>query len=305
MRLKTFIPLHFSLNSHPKLLKLCALLNKTTLDERLSIRARLENLWLWTMQYFPLGTIELCSPIEIALACSWTGDPNDWLSALIDCDFLERTESGFKVVNWEEYGGKWITKRQQDALRKQRSRSHSSDPESNPDRFATNPSSEIPVESPLPDSSIPPDTLSLQPSVLETSWEEPVFTPENHPGETIVAITAPLQPEVTSSHSLSSHNEKECGAETLSGGCHADNQADITSQANLLYDLYPRQGAKAASLKTIKKALRQAPFSTLFNSLAELTGTYIANLDEMELPLACEWFDRFLSEKPLAPLPVS
>lgn len=123
MHLKTCIPLYFSLNAHPIFMKLCVSLNKTAGDERLLLRAKLENLWLWTVQFYPLGIIDLSSVPEIALACSWHENAFDWINALVQCEFLEQTESGFMVVNWDSYGGKLITKRQKDTLRKQRSRS--------------------------------------------------------------------------------------------------------------------------------------------------------------------------------------
>lgn len=122
MHLKPFIPLYFNLNTHPKFIKLCVLLNQITTDDRLLLRAKLENLWLWTMQYFPLGIIENCTPQEIALACCWQDNPLDWITALIECRFIEPVDNGFKIIQWEQYGGKYISKRQQDALRKQRTR---------------------------------------------------------------------------------------------------------------------------------------------------------------------------------------
>jgi hypothetical protein len=125
MKLNTFIPLYFNLTNHPKLLRLCCILGKTTEDEKLILRAKVENLWIWVMQYFPEGEIRDITPEIIAQACCWNDDPIIWINALIQSGFLTQTEHGYCIPNWDQYGGKTILKKKQDTERKRRSRAAS------------------------------------------------------------------------------------------------------------------------------------------------------------------------------------
>lgn len=251
MKSNIYIPLYVTLNSHPKFLKLCVLLNKTASDERLLLRAKLENLWLWTMQYFPLGILQSCSAQEIALACSWSDNPDEWIDALIECDFLEQIENGFAIVNWEWHGGKQSIKRHTDSLRKHRSRhldSHS-----------------------------------------ELHQTEPV---KIHPIDAINNSDC--------SQNLLNSPQSIDRVHRVSAGCHTDtteipskrHHLQITIQSNNLYNLYPRPGAKAASLKAIRQALERAPYETLHKALLEFIDDNKRLAKNTSIPLAAEWFNR-------------
>jgi hypothetical protein len=116
------IPLYANLNNHPKFLRLCHFLEKFTEDERLLIRAKLENLWLWAAQYYPDGCMKSVTSDEIAAVCCWHEDPWHFLNGLCHCGFVEITTYGVEIINWDEYAGKSHKKKQQNAIRKQRSR---------------------------------------------------------------------------------------------------------------------------------------------------------------------------------------
>jgi hypothetical protein len=120
------IPLYANLTNHPKLLRLCCLLSKYTEDEKLLVRARLENLWLWAIQYFPDGCFVNVSCDEIATVCGWQEHPAQWTEALIEAGFLGESRKGYFLTNWYEYGGKAFEKKVKDAIRKQRSRQNQS-----------------------------------------------------------------------------------------------------------------------------------------------------------------------------------
>lgn len=122
MRNNAFIPLYASLNNHPKMLRLCCILGMTTEDEKLLLRAKVENLWMWTLSFFPEGEICSIEPRVIAHACGWNDDPDIWIGALIQSGFLEQTIQGYAIPNWHLYGGKTILKKKSDAERKRRSR---------------------------------------------------------------------------------------------------------------------------------------------------------------------------------------
>jgi hypothetical protein len=123
MKTEPHIPLYANLNNHPKLLRLYQGLQLHTDDEKLLIRAKLENLWLWAIQYYPDGVLRDITSDEIAMICGWKDEPIHWLNALRYAEFIEITEMGVELINWDQYGGKSLKKKQQDAIRKQRSRS--------------------------------------------------------------------------------------------------------------------------------------------------------------------------------------
>lgn len=232
MQLKTFIPLYLNLNTHPKFLKLCVLLHKISTDEKLILRAKLENLWMWAMQYYPLGIIETDSPYEIALACSWDDNPYDWIMALVDCRFLEQTGSGFKLVNWEEYGGKFISERQRDALRKQRSRGASIDtrviPETESTETVSIQSKEIPK----------PTGLSTSPLILD-STDEP---------DDLYPIPSPIKDasDFSFENYASESSVPKLEVAVVSDGCHADTEFIRTlseSLSDLIVSLKDNQGS--------------------------------------------------------------
>lgn len=262
MKSNCFIPLYFNLNSNPKFLRLCVVLNKTSDDERLLLRAKLENLWLWAMQYFPLGFLRSCSYQEIALACSWSENPETWVNALIECSWLESSDNGYKIVNWEHYGGKQAVKRHTDALRKRRYR--------NQDQ--------------------PKEALHAQPGHIQSKDQL-----NNHvclPEKTIITHSASIH-ESPRSPTI----EKTA---RMSAGCHADIAIPVpnvfqhakTIQSNELYDLYPRPGAKAASLKAIRRALDRLPYESLRQTLSDYIELNQNHSTNGSFPLAYEWFNR-------------
>lgn len=245
-----------------KFLKLCAILNRTSEDERLLLRAKLENLWLWVMRYFPMGELRSCSAQQIALACSWSDNPETWVNALVECRFLESTGAGYTIVNWEEYGGKQTIKRQRDAMHKQRVRNQDQQ-----------------IETPV-----------IEPAIIQSIDGKNDFC---CPVVDNVMSQSPSAQEV-------SRSAADDSTPHLSDGGHADKAPSAsnvrhlmkTHQSNELYSLYPRPGAKAASLKAIRKALDRIPYETLHRSVLDLSEQNRQSPGATPVPLANEWFKR-------------
>jgi hypothetical protein len=148
------IPLHADLMNHPKFLRFCSSLRRIGEDERLLLRAQLENLWLWAAEYYPDGHIDGHVPETISTVCCWQGEPDLWLRALVGSEFLIPTDTGFQIANWDQYAGKAHKKKQQATLRKQRSRQNQSQSQNE-----STPQQEIL----LPENTIPDNTTVNEP----------------------------------------------------------------------------------------------------------------------------------------------
>jgi len=61
------------------------------------------SLWCYAAQNKPKGVLDI--PVEdIAIASNWSGDPEMFISALLQCGFLEKSNGGALVLHdWEEH----------------------------------------------------------------------------------------------------------------------------------------------------------------------------------------------------------
>jgi hypothetical protein len=61
------------------------------------------SLWCYAAQNKPKGILDM-SVEDIAIAANWTGDPEMFVTALIQCGFLEKGDGGVLVLHdWEEH----------------------------------------------------------------------------------------------------------------------------------------------------------------------------------------------------------
>src|SRR5690606_34760670 len=118
-----WIESHQELRHHPKTKRLARRLG-------ISVPAaigHLHCLWWWALDYAPDGDISDYDAEDIADAAMWDGDPQEFLSALIECGpgagagFIERDEHGMRLHDWDDYGNEHKV-RQEAAERKRRSR---------------------------------------------------------------------------------------------------------------------------------------------------------------------------------------
>lgn len=125
-----WIESHQSIGQHPKTRRAARRLG-------VSIPAmvgHLHLLWHWALDYAQDGDISPYDHDDIADAAMWEGDPETFVSALIDAGpgksegFLAYEDDGRLVIHdWWEYAGKLIAKRQADAERKRAARSNPTD----------------------------------------------------------------------------------------------------------------------------------------------------------------------------------
>lgn len=158
-----WLELHQSLRNHPKLLHLKAILTSRgaipaglcAADAKDLVRAKLENLWLWALDYCLDGRLMVSdrpiSAAEIADAAEWNGaitvpershnaplvtvdssetndPPTVWLRSLIESKWIDEKPGGvggktLYLHDWEEYAGKLLEQREADRIRKADERS--------------------------------------------------------------------------------------------------------------------------------------------------------------------------------------
>lgn len=97
-----WFPSHQSLARHPKTHRLMARL-KTS---RAATVGHLNLFWWWCLDYAPDGSLAGFSAEEVAIAMEWDGDADALLEALIFAGFIDATDAGLVVHDWDEYGGK-------------------------------------------------------------------------------------------------------------------------------------------------------------------------------------------------------
>jgi hypothetical protein len=99
------LQVYASLQRHRKTLRLAALLG---VDRQKALGILLD-LWWWGLGNATVtGTIEGCTPAELALAVEWSGRPEDLVSALTLSGWLLEVRGGLQLHEWDEYGGRVI-----------------------------------------------------------------------------------------------------------------------------------------------------------------------------------------------------
>ena len=73
-------------------------------------------LWWWCIDYAPDGDLTKHDIEDIAIACEWDGEPQDIITNLTECGFLENG-GGLRVHDWDDYGGALVLQRARNAER--------------------------------------------------------------------------------------------------------------------------------------------------------------------------------------------
>lgn len=99
----SFIPVYKTLRQHPKLLRLQRSLG---IDQPTAL-GLVVNLWLWATDYAPDGNLSDCTPDDLKDATEWEDDGRVLLARLIQFGFVDETDDGLWLHDWQEYGGKY------------------------------------------------------------------------------------------------------------------------------------------------------------------------------------------------------
>ena len=62
-------------------------------------------LWAYTAQNRPDGTLTDLDADDIAIAAKWDGDPDKFISTLVEVGFLDQTDDGLIVHDWTKHNG--------------------------------------------------------------------------------------------------------------------------------------------------------------------------------------------------------
>lgn len=84
---------------------------------------RVAQVWAWCVEFAPDGKITTSDPVvDIEDAASWTGERGEFVTACVREKFLDKTENGFAVHDWDSHNGAALKKAQRelDRVRKWR-----------------------------------------------------------------------------------------------------------------------------------------------------------------------------------------
>lgn len=104
--------------NHPKTSELAFLLD----EEIYSTIGRLHMLWWWALDYAKDGDLSNIKSRIIAQKVGWSGDPEQLINALVESGFLDRTDDGLFIHDWDDYTGGFTEKREKERARKERYR---------------------------------------------------------------------------------------------------------------------------------------------------------------------------------------
>lgn len=109
-----WIESHESLPGHPKTKRLCRLLKISSVQAV----GHLHYLWWWALKHAQDGDLSRYTALDIADACDWIGDEEEFVNALITSGFIDSTVEGNCIHHWYDYAGKLLELRMKDAERK-------------------------------------------------------------------------------------------------------------------------------------------------------------------------------------------
>lgn len=113
-----WIESHQELGRHPKAIKLARLLG-ISIPQAVG---HLHLLWWWAFDYAKDGELSRYDPEDIADAVLWEGSASDLVDALVRAGFLDQPDGRLLIHDWEQYGGKLLSRRRADVERKESQR---------------------------------------------------------------------------------------------------------------------------------------------------------------------------------------
>ena len=114
--MSAWIESHQALRSHPKTRRLARRCGGIA-----AAVGHLHCLWWWCLDYAQDGDLSRFDHEDIAIAAEWPGDPEEFVSILTDCGFLDAS-GGLVVHDWYDYAGKLIERRERNAERMRKAR---------------------------------------------------------------------------------------------------------------------------------------------------------------------------------------
>ncbi len=113
-----WLQVHQSLPTHRKTLAAADALDITPTE----MVGHLVAFWLWALDNATDGRLAGVSERTIARAANWPGDPPTFVCTLQDAGFLDITEDGLAIHDWDQYTGRLADKRKLNAERQRKFR---------------------------------------------------------------------------------------------------------------------------------------------------------------------------------------
>ena len=119
-----WIEAHQELPRHPKTKRFARML-KISIPQAVG---HLFMFWWWALDYAENGDLSRYDADDLADAANWDGDPQEFLTAMIECGpggsygFIEKNDDGMFVHDWEIYSGRLVEKREKNRQRQAKGR---------------------------------------------------------------------------------------------------------------------------------------------------------------------------------------
>jgi len=111
-----WIESHQELANHPKTKRFKRALGISTPQAI----GHLHLLWWWALDYAQDGSLAAFSPDDLAEAAEYEGEGERFVDALVKSGFVD--EDGMTIHDWDDYGSKFLKRREQSRIRQQRYR---------------------------------------------------------------------------------------------------------------------------------------------------------------------------------------
>lgn len=108
-----WIPSDVNMGRHPKTRRFARTLSVSVP----TAMGHLHLFWHWCMEFARNGYVTQRDVTDIADAALWDGNADDFMNALTECGFIDKAGNELKVHDWDEYGGKYLEKKNTNAER--------------------------------------------------------------------------------------------------------------------------------------------------------------------------------------------
>ena len=112
-----WIELHQTLPTHKKTSRLVRALHMSVPKDNPTVVGHLCVFWLWCLDGADEGRLRDMTAQDIADAAMWTGDPDEFLTAMIKAGFIDETDNGLRIHDWDDYIGRLIAFREKERAR--------------------------------------------------------------------------------------------------------------------------------------------------------------------------------------------